>query len=99
MDTSGTVQNPAQAAQSRILPLLDDLPEESLSVVEQFVRFLHEQAQRGMAVVAISEARGVEAKEERPPYRSDASLCPGRSCRHYAAGRRRRFGRHRIAVR
>ena len=46
MDTS------TKLAQTRILPLLEDLPPESLKIVEQFVRFLHEEAQQGNLVVA-----------------------------------------------
>ena len=45
MDTS------TKLAQTGILPLLEDLPPESLKVVEEFVRFLHEQAQQGNLVV------------------------------------------------
>ena len=62
MSTVSKMENQAQTASSRILSLLDDLPEESLSVVEQFVQFLREQAQQGRSVVVTSE------NEEHPPY-------------------------------
>ncbi len=45
-----------------LLPLLEDLPPESLKVVEQFVRFLHEEAQQGNRVVTS------ELPEGRPAY-------------------------------
>ncbi len=49
-------------ARNRILSLLNDLPPESLTVVERFVQFLREQARRDRPIVAVSE------KEECPPY-------------------------------
>jgi len=51
-----------QATRDRIVSLLGDLPAESLNVVEQFVRFLRQQAQRRQLVVTTS------AEEERLPY-------------------------------
>jgi hypothetical protein len=62
MNPSGKVQNPTQTVPGRILSLLNDLPEESQTVVEQFVRFLREQARQGQPVVVISE------QEEHHPY-------------------------------
>ena len=59
MDTDVNVQTRERTVQSHILALLDDLPPESLTVVEQFVQFLHEQAQRGQPVVV---------RDERVPY-------------------------------
>lgn len=41
-----------QSTKQSILDLLDELPPESLTTVETFVRFLREQAQQGKAVVA-----------------------------------------------
>ena len=41
-----------KVAKTRILYLLEDLPPESVKVVEQFVQFLHERAQQGHPVVA-----------------------------------------------
>ncbi len=41
-----------QSTRQSILDLLDELPPESLTVVETFVRFLREQAQQGKLVVA-----------------------------------------------
>ncbi len=52
-----------QATENRIFVLIQELPPESLPVVEQFVRFLNEQAQNGQPVVTKEE------KEERPPYK------------------------------
>jgi len=43
----------AEQIQNRILPLLEKLPPESLAVVEQFVRFLQEQAQKGRVVETV----------------------------------------------
>ncbi len=45
--------------QRHILALLEDLPPESLPLVERFVQFLREQARRGQPVVV---------REERVPY-------------------------------
>jgi hypothetical protein len=45
-------------AQTRILPLLEDLPPESLTVVEQFVRFVHEMAQEGRTLEMVPSAGG-----------------------------------------
>jgi len=55
-------QTPVQEVQSRIGSLLINLPLETLTLVEQFVRFLYEQARRGQTVTVISE------QKERPPY-------------------------------
>ena len=46
----------------KITKLLDDLPAASLTVVEQFVEFVHDQAQQGQPVV-------VAADYEPRPYR------------------------------
>jgi hypothetical protein len=43
---------------NHIIALLNGLPPESLSVVEQFIRFLQEQNRRGQSVAIISESRG-----------------------------------------
>ena len=59
---STNLQTPTREIQSHMLSLLDELPPESLTVVEQFVRFLHEQARRGRTVTTVSE------ENERPPY-------------------------------
>ena len=47
--------------QTRILPLLEKLPPESLVVVEQFVRFVHERAQEGQIVETVKS-------QDRAPY-------------------------------
>lgn len=60
MGTDANVQTLERTAQSHILALLDGLPPESLTVVEQFVQFLREQAQRGQPVMSV--------REERTPY-------------------------------
>jgi hypothetical protein len=61
---STNLQTPTREVSSHILSLLDELPSESLVVVEQFVRFLHEQARQGRTVTTVSESE--EAKH--PPY-------------------------------
>ena len=43
--------------QNRILPLLERMPPESLAVVEQFVRFVYESAQKGQVVESVSKTR------------------------------------------
>lgn len=53
----------AQTIQQHILSLLNDLPPGSLTLIEQFVQFLHEQARRGRPVIAVSE------QESSAPYR------------------------------
>ena len=50
MSTNHEPESVPDAVQSRILTLLDDLPPESLVLVEQFTRFLYEQVQRGEPV-------------------------------------------------
>jgi len=50
-----TVMAPPEVKQ-RIVNVLDRLPGESLTVVDQFVRFLENQAQQGRPVVAAAEA-------------------------------------------
>ncbi len=42
--------------------LLDDLPPESLNVVNQFVQFLHERAGQGQPMMSESD------DEDKPPY-------------------------------
>ncbi len=61
MDTHTSTQT-LQTTQNRILALLGDLPSESLTVVEQFVRFLREQARTARPVV-------ITPTEEPPPFR------------------------------
>jgi len=46
-----TARRPAQTAKRYITELLDDLPSESLSMVEQFVRFLREQKRKDPPIV------------------------------------------------
>jgi len=52
-----TVMTPTEVKQ-RIVQLLDRIPAESLTVVEQFARFLEDQARQGQCVVTIVEAPG-----------------------------------------
>lgn len=56
-----------------ILSLLDDLPPESLAMVETFVRFLRDQAQQGRPVVAPPELA------ERPRFRYPTVPVPASS--------------------
>jgi hypothetical protein len=74
MNVRSEVQNPAQTIQDRIVPLLYDLPSESLTVAEQFVKFLRDQARRGQAVVA-----GPEKEKKEPPYRYPTVPVPASS--------------------
>jgi hypothetical protein len=52
----------SQTTKQKIYKLLDDLPPTSLSVVEQFVEFVHQQARRRQPVV-------ITSGEEAPPCR------------------------------
>lgn len=61
MDTNLDRQAEAQVVREHILSLLDDLPPESLNVVNQFVQFLYEQARQGRSVVTKSSG-------ESPPF-------------------------------
>ncbi len=58
---STNLQTATRTAHDRLLSLLDDLPPASLAVVERFVEFLHEEAQRGQPIVTAPE-------QEKPPY-------------------------------
>jgi hypothetical protein len=62
MSANIETQVPARLTRDHILSLLDDLPPESLAVVEQFVRFLREQTRQGQPVVSVSE------EKDRPSY-------------------------------
>ncbi|MBC7228062.1 MAG: hypothetical protein H5T61_12680 [Thermoflexales bacterium] len=48
----------AEQVQNRILSLLDKLPPESLAVVEQFVQFVYELAQKGQVVETVAKPQG-----------------------------------------
>jgi hypothetical protein len=48
----------------KIDKLLDDLPPSSLTVVERFVEFVHDQAQRGQVIAPTPQTAG----EHMPPY-------------------------------
>jgi aspartate/methionine/tyrosine aminotransferase len=54
----GTMSVYAEQVQSRILSLLEKLPPESLAVVEQFVRFVYELAQKGQVVETVTKPQG-----------------------------------------
>ena len=58
MDTDLDRQAQTQVVRDHILSLLDDLPPESLNVVNQFVQFLHERARQGQPVVSKSDDEG-----------------------------------------
>jgi hypothetical protein len=62
MDTNLDRQAEAQVMRDHILSLLNDLPLESLNVVNQFVQFLHERAGQGQPVVSKSD------DEDKLPY-------------------------------
>lgn len=53
----------------KIFKLLDDLPPASLTVVEQFVEFIHDQARQGQPVV-------IAADREPAPYRYPTVTVP-----------------------
>ena len=48
----------AEQVHNRILPLLEKLPPESLTVVEQFVQFVLERAQQGQVVKTVPQPTG-----------------------------------------
>lgn len=50
-----SVQTVPQETKARIHQLLDELPAASLTVVERFVAFVHNQAQQGEPVVVASD--------------------------------------------
>lgn len=64
----------AQITKQEIAELLDDLPMKSLVVVEQFVRFLHEQMRQGQLVVTTSNASVTEDKASHPSRYPTVSL-------------------------
>jgi hypothetical protein len=53
--TAADTVAPPKEVKQRIVQLLDRLPAESLMVLEQFVRFLDDQAQRGQRQSSVSE--------------------------------------------
>src|SRR5262245_36000844 len=55
MSTPPDQLSPEPTAFGHILALLTTLPPESVGVVEQFVQFLHAQAQQGQPVVLVAE--------------------------------------------
>jgi hypothetical protein len=57
---------PIRVVREHIVSLLDDLPPESLFVLEQFVRFLFEQAQQGQSVVSESEVQADKPRYQYP---------------------------------
>ena len=62
MSENTSAQKPARATRNRIIALLEDLPPESLALVERFIQFLRDQAQRGQPVGS------GPVREKRPPY-------------------------------
>lgn len=71
METTVQVTTEEEMTQERIRSLLKALPLESLRVVEQFVRFLDEQARNGQRVV-IKEAE----PQSQPPYKYPTVAVP-----------------------
>ncbi|MFQ6016156.1 MAG: hypothetical protein ACE5NP_12035, partial [Anaerolineae bacterium] len=61
MNTKANLRTP-EATKSRILVLLAALPPESLAVVEQFVRFLHQQIRQAQPVATVF------GQGRHPPY-------------------------------
>ena len=62
MSENASGQTSTRATRSRIVALLEDLPPESLTLVERFIQFLRDQARRGQPV------ESVPVREKRPPY-------------------------------
>ena len=62
MSKNASAQTSTRATRSRIVALLEDLPPESLTLVERFIQFLRDQARRGQPVGS------VPVREKRPPY-------------------------------
>lgn len=67
--TIGWSERVKPVTQHHILDLLNDLPPESLVVVEQFIQFLHQQAQQGQPVVTVFD-------KPTPYYRYQTVLLP-----------------------
>ncbi len=70
MNTTATIATPAVEVRERIATLLEELPSDSLIVVERFVQFLNEQAKQGEAIVT------ARVEEEAPPYQYPTVLLP-----------------------
>ena len=62
MSENAGTQKSARATRNRIIALLEDLPPESLALVERFIQFLRDQARRGQPVGS------VPVRDKRPPY-------------------------------
>lgn len=73
MNSSHNSGAPAQDVQTRILSSLDDLPPESLAMVERFVHSLREQALRD------DLRAGASGSQEPPPYTSPTVALPASS--------------------
>jgi hypothetical protein len=69
MSSTLSVQSTRQA----ILDLLDELPPESLTVVETFIRFIRDQTQRGKPVIVAPDLA------ELPPFRYPTVAVPASS--------------------
>lgn len=72
MNTNADLKTSTRATQSRIVSLLNELPPESLALVERFVEFLHDQARRGQPV-------GVSVQEKRTGYAYPTVTVPASS--------------------
>jgi len=62
MSENAGTQKSARATRNRIIALLEDLPPESLALVERFIQILRDQARRGQPVGS------VPVRDKRPPY-------------------------------
>jgi hypothetical protein len=74
VSTNHDPKAPADTVQTRILTLLDDLPPESQALVEQFTRFLHEQARHGEPVGVRSDMPYLYPTVPLPPATLDALI-------------------------
>jgi len=72
MNTNADLKTSIRATQSRIVSLLNELPPESLALVERFVEFLRDQARRGQPV-------GVPVREKRTRYAHPTVTVPASS--------------------
>jgi len=72
MSTNADLNTSTRGTQSRIVSLLNELPPESLILVERFVEFLRDQAQRGQPV-------GVSVREKRTGYTYPTVTVPASS--------------------
>ncbi len=72
-----SVETGVQTAPERISAMIEDLPAESVTLVEQFVRLLRQQAKKSRAV------QPAAGREERPPYLYPTVALPASSLNNW----------------